>query len=138
MSHKILGVVAALTLGWLILLWYAIAYGATAFPLTHTGQSFGPGWKPIGESHSGRCESANYIMFRLASQDERTGWQIYHSSNEKVVAVRFAIDPEGKGVPNLIVFALVKEKGRIEIWGERAFDRDLDIGPCSWIDAKDA
>ena len=138
MSHKILGVVAALTLGWLILLWYAIAYGATAFPFTHTGQAFGPGWKTVGESHSGRCDSANYIMFRLASQDERVGWQIIYSANEKVVAVRFAIDSDGKGVPNLIVFALMKEKGRIEIWGERAFDRDLDTGPCGWIDAKDA
>ena len=134
--HKVLGIVAALTLGWLILLWYALAYGATAFPFTHTGQPFGPNWTPVGETSTGRCESGNFVMFRLASQDQRTGWQIFYSSNEKVVAVRFAIDPEGKGTPDLIVFALVKEQGRLEFWGERVFDRDLDTGPCGWIDAK--
>ena len=135
--HKILGVVAALTLGWLILLWYVIAYGATAFPFTHTGQQFGPNRKSVGDARGGRCETANFTAFRLASQDERTGWHIYYSS-EKLVAVRYALTEDGKGTPNLIVFALVKEKGLIEIWGERAFDTRLDQGPCQWFDAREA
>ena len=138
MYNKVLAVVAALTLGWLILLWYAIAYGATAFPFTHTGQQFGPGWKPFGEARAGYCEMANFTGFQLVSQDERTGWYIYYSSNEKVVAVRYALNEDGKGTPNLIVFARVKAKGLIEIWGERAFDTVLDQGPCQWFDVRDA
>ena len=133
--HKVLGVVSLLTLGWLILLWYALAYGATAFPFTRTDQNFGPNWERVGEVRSGRCEGTGFLVFHLKSQDARTGWQIYYSANDRLVAVRYALDAEEGGSPNLIVFAKLRQTA-IEIQEERAFDPALDTGPCQWFEEK--
>ena len=134
--HKVLGVVTLLTLGWLILLWYALAYGATAFPFTRTTQPFEPDWEVLGEASPGQCETTGYLRITIVNVAHTVGWKIWYASRDEMLAVRYELKGLESGTPNWLVYAVIKGQ-EIAVQYGRAFNPQLDTHVCNIFDKVD-
>lgn len=146
MYNKVLGAVAILAAGWLVLLWWALVYGAVvpdskqpnlkpqAFPFRTVVDSL-EGWT-AEVRNMGDCDTTKFTLITIYRPDGSEGWYLYYSDNDRIVGVRYPSVIQ-RSPADLVVYAVV-ERQMIRVIREEPFAAAIHEGPCQWLDTKEA